>query len=69
MCVFKGLAATAVLKYRTMNYNQSQQSMHCCIVIAVMSGKKIILLLALRFQSSLVCEETFFIMSLYLLAR
>ena len=62
--VFKGLTATVFLKYRTMNFNQSQQSMHYCIIIAVTSGPKVILLLALRFQIDLVCEETFFISSL-----
>ena len=42
-----------------LQYNQSQQSMRCCIVIAATSGKKVTLLLALRFQSSLICEKTF----------
>ena len=64
MCNSKGLTATAVWKYETMKYNQLQQSMHCCIIIAVTSGPKVTLLLALQFQSSLVSKETFFIMSL-----
>ena len=47
-----------------LQYNQSQQSMRCCIVIAATSGKKVTLLLALRFQSSLICEKTFYYVTL-----